>query len=89
MSTDIDVKSSQWKQVEVGRVVLFTDGPYSGRLAAIVEIVDHKRVSFPRLARDISLKSWNVDCSFRSWLMDHRRICPPFLAIPLLWQTPL
>ena len=38
------MKSSKWKLVEVGRIVLFNDGPYKGRLAAIVEIIDHKRV---------------------------------------------
>ena len=41
---DIDVKASKWKFVEVGRLVTFNDGPYKGRLAAIVEIIDHKRV---------------------------------------------
>ena len=41
---EIDVKASKWKQVEVGRIVLFIDGAYKGRLAAIVEIIDHKRV---------------------------------------------
>lgn len=41
---EIDVKASSWKSVEVGRVVLFLRGTYAGRLAAIVEIVDHKRV---------------------------------------------
>ncbi|KAF1989221.1 hypothetical protein K402DRAFT_351026 [Aulographum hederae CBS 113979] len=41
---DADIKTTQWRLVEVGRVVLFTDGPYIGRLAAIVEIVDHKRI---------------------------------------------
>ncbi|MCJ1326539.1 hypothetical protein MMC10_003204 [Thelotrema lepadinum] len=40
---EIDVVASSWKTVEVGRVVLFTRGEYTGRLAAIVEIVDHKR----------------------------------------------
>ncbi|PLN83562.1 60S ribosomal protein L14-A [Aspergillus taichungensis] len=41
---DIDVKVAQWKLVEVGRVVLIRRGPYIGKLAAIVEIVDHRRV---------------------------------------------
>ncbi|KAK0507157.1 hypothetical protein JMJ35_010195 [Cladonia borealis] len=41
---EIEIKASQWRQVEVGRVVLFTHGQYIGRLAAIVEIIDHKRV---------------------------------------------
>lgn len=43
---DIDVKVAQWKLVEVGRVVLIRRGPYIGKLAAIVEIVDHRRVRF-------------------------------------------
>lgn len=30
--------------VELGRVVLLNNGPSAGKLAAIVEIVDHKRV---------------------------------------------
>ncbi|KAL4927509.1 60S ribosomal protein eL14 [Aspergillus undulatus] len=41
---DIDVKLAQWKLVEVGRVVLIRRGPFIGKLATIVEIVDHKRV---------------------------------------------
>jgi ribosomal protein L14E/L6E/L27E len=36
--------ASQWRLVEVGRVVLFVSGPFAGRLAAIAEIIDHKRV---------------------------------------------
>ena len=43
---DIDVKASQWRQVEVGRVILFLNGPFNGRLAAIIEIIDHKRVRY-------------------------------------------
>ena len=39
------IEGSNWKLVEVGRVVsLNDDHPYAGRLGAIVEIVDHKRV---------------------------------------------
>ncbi|KAJ5825406.1 hypothetical protein N7474_002544 [Penicillium riverlandense] len=41
---DIDVKIAEWKQVEVGRLVLIRRGPFTGKLAAIVEIVDHRRV---------------------------------------------
>jgi large subunit ribosomal protein L14e len=41
------VTASQWRLVEVGRVVLFTSGKYEGRLAAIAEIIDHKRVRIP------------------------------------------
>ncbi|KAM0749908.1 hypothetical protein T439DRAFT_326799 [Meredithblackwellia eburnea MCA 4105] len=31
------------RYVEVGRVVLLNDGPYAGKLATIVEIIDHNR----------------------------------------------
>jgi transcription antitermination factor NusG len=41
---DIDVKVASWKLVEVGRLVLIRSGPFEGKLAAIVEIVDHRRV---------------------------------------------
>lgn len=41
---DAEVKASQWRLVEVGRVVLFAQGPFEGKLATIVEIIDHKRV---------------------------------------------
>lgn len=43
---DIDLKIAEWKLVEVGRVVLIRRGPFTGKLAAIVEIVDHRRVRF-------------------------------------------
>ncbi|KAK9367994.1 ribosomal protein L14-domain-containing protein [Lipomyces kononenkoae] len=38
------VKGSVWRLVEVGRVILINKGEYAGKLAAIVEIIDHKRV---------------------------------------------
>lgn len=39
------IEGSNWRLVEVGRVVVINgDHPFAGRLAAIVEIVDHKRV---------------------------------------------
>ena len=34
---EIEVNASQWRVVEVGRVILFTHGIYIGRLAVIVE----------------------------------------------------
>jgi hypothetical protein len=40
----VSVVASQWRNVEVGRVVLFVSGPFASKTAAIVEIVDHKRV---------------------------------------------
>lgn len=42
---DATIEGSKWRLVEVGRVVLLQgNGPYAGRLATIVEIIDHKRV---------------------------------------------
>lgn len=38
------VVAPSWRQVEVGRVIHFGSGPYAGRIAAIVQIIDHKRV---------------------------------------------
>jgi hypothetical protein len=39
------IVASNWRLVEVGRIVLIQgNGPFTGRLAAIVEIIDHKRV---------------------------------------------
>lgn len=40
----IDITQSPWKLVEIGRVVLIRNGPYTGKVASIVEIIDHKRV---------------------------------------------
>jgi large subunit ribosomal protein L14e len=45
MSTETVVKASNWRFVEVGRVVLIKKGESAGKLATIVQIVDHKRVS--------------------------------------------
>lgn len=42
---DTTIVASNWRLVEVGRVVLLQgNGPFAGRLATIVEIIDHKRV---------------------------------------------
>ena len=39
------IEASNWRHVEVGRVVLISEGhPCAGRIAVIVEIIDHKRV---------------------------------------------
>lgn len=47
---DATVVGSKWRLVELGRVVLLQgNGPYAGRLATIVEIIDHKRVGSPVL----------------------------------------
>ncbi|KAK5633928.1 hypothetical protein RRF57_009642 [Xylaria bambusicola] len=39
------VESPSWRTVEVGRLVLINNGPFAGRIAAIVEIISEKRVS--------------------------------------------
>ena len=41
---DAEIKASSWRLVEVGRIVLIHGGPSDGKLATIVEIIDHKRV---------------------------------------------
>lgn len=41
---DAEIKASTWRLVEVGRIVLIQGGPSDGKLAAVVEIIDHKRV---------------------------------------------
>ena len=45
----------------VGRVAMFSTGPFAGKLAAIVEIIDHKRVRGHRereLGQGGMRKSW-------------------------------
>jgi large subunit ribosomal protein L14e len=44
---DAVIEGSNWRLVEVGRVVVINgDHPIAGHLATIVEIIDHKRVGF-------------------------------------------
>jgi len=47
------VLSSIWPQVETGRVVLITSGKDEGKLATVVQIIDHKRalVDSPHIER--------------------------------------
>ena len=40
----IDIKPAAWRLVEVGRIITIRKGPYEGKLAAIVEIIDPNRV---------------------------------------------
>jgi ribosomal protein L14E/L6E/L27E len=61
MAANIDIKTTSWKLVEVGRVVLIRSGPYTGKLATIVEIIDHKRVC--RFASD-GLKEYEGNYEF-------------------------
>jgi hypothetical protein len=64
---DADIKASEWRLVELGRVVLFVSGPYSGKLATIVEIIDHKRVRL--IAQEVQLLQLSVNLSPRFLLM--------------------
>jgi len=78
---DAEVKTSQWRLVEVGRVVLFTTGPYVNKLATIVEIIDHKRVRYTRI-----WETWAVGSRMNRFLsmaqLPSQR--PLYLATPLL-----
>ncbi|KAI1320419.1 ribosomal protein L14-domain-containing protein [Xylariaceae sp. FL0255] len=38
------IESPSWRTVEVGRLVLINAGPFTGRIAAITEIISEKRV---------------------------------------------
>lgn len=42
--SNVDIKPAGWKLVEVGRVVTLRSGPYEGKLATVVEIIDPGRV---------------------------------------------
>ena len=54
---EVSINASQWRLVEVGRVVLFTHGKFKDRLATIVEIIDHKRVRVTSKAE----RSWKAN----------------------------
>ena len=56
---DAEIKASSWRLVEVGRVCLIHGGPSDGKLAAIVEIIDHKRVS--KLGKDSKIGRRDTD----------------------------
>ena len=53
------------RYVEVGRVVLVNDGPCAGKLATIVEIIDHNRVRcflpalLPEVDEGIDVIEWD------------------------------
>jgi len=50
---DAEIKASTWRLVEVGRIVLIQGGGVDdGKLAAIVEIIDHKRALIDGPATD-------------------------------------
>ena len=60
MSTESIVKASNWRLVEVGRVVLVKN---TGKLAAIVEIIDQKKVCLQDMSatifKKLDLLRWN------------------------------
>lgn len=59
------ITQANWRLVEVGRVVLIqNDSPYNGRLAAVVEIIDHKRVCpshLERPGRRLGRPQWSLE----------------------------
>jgi len=56
---DAEITASSWRLVEVGRIVLITGGPSDGKLATIVEIIDHKRVC--GIARNLQTRIRSTD----------------------------
>ena len=79
---DINVEVAQWRQVEVGRIIFFTNGTYIGRLAAIAEIIDHKRVRETKQAFRLM-----ADTFYRFSLMGlRRRKSAPYLAMQSLFR---
>ncbi|EPE26681.1 60S ribosomal protein L14 [Glarea lozoyensis ATCC 20868] len=52
---DAEIKASSWRLVEVGRVCLIHGGPSDGKLATIVEIIDHKRALVDGPATDTKI----------------------------------
>lgn len=64
------IEGSKWRLVEVGRVVVINgDHPYDGRLAAIVEIIDNKRVCSPwlRIGRVDTYRDEMLTWTCRFW----------------------
>lgn len=59
---DANITTSDWRLVEVGRVVLFNEGLYEGRLATVVEIIDHKRVWN---AQNLAVAQWLTEAGAR------------------------
>ncbi|TPX13927.1 uncharacterized protein E0L32_005627 [Thyridium curvatum] len=67
---EANIVGSKWRQVEVGRVVLIQgDSPYAGHLAAIVEIIDHKRALVDGPSSDAKLAVPRQAISFTNCLL--------------------
>lgn len=78
MAANIDIKTTSWKLVEVGRVVLIRSGPYTGKLATIVEIIDHKRVC---RSHSNGLREYEEDCIGVDRLMTRNRCSSTVLPL--------
>ncbi|ROV94155.1 hypothetical protein VSDG_05693 [Cytospora chrysosperma] len=66
---DATISAPKWRLVEVGRVVLIQEGPDAGRLATIVEIIDHKRALVDGPASDAALAVPRQAVSFSHCLL--------------------
>ncbi|KAJ9155279.1 hypothetical protein NKR23_g1721 [Pleurostoma richardsiae] len=67
---EASIVASKWRLVEVGRVVLLQgDSPYAGRLATIVEIIDHKRALVDGPSADPKLAVPRQAVSFSNCLL--------------------
>jgi len=86
---EVNVTATSWRMVEVGRVVLFTTGPYQGRLAVIAEIIDHKRVrQFAQSpSKALPYPSTNPNTSYTT-THNPSPISPPPLPSHFLLNTP-
>ncbi|KAF3063661.1 ribosomal protein L14-domain-containing protein [Daldinia decipiens] len=72
---DASIESPEWRKVEVGRIVLVQgNGPYAGRLAAIVEIIDHKRALVDGPSSDPKLVVPRQAISFADVLLSDLKI---------------
>lgn len=68
----VEIAGSKWRLVEVGRVVAVEgDHPCNGKIGAIVEIIDHKRVLVDGPSSDESLAM-----SRQSVPLSKCRLCP-------------
>lgn len=68
------IKASSWRLVEVGRVVLIQGGPSDGKLATIVEIIDHKRVREISWMQILKIILMNLLTLQRLLLMDRQQM---------------
>jgi len=72
---DAEITASSWRLVEVGRVVLIHGGPQDGKLAAVVEIIDHKRVRILPRGGDRDRSNNQITGSCRWTINRHQNCC--------------